>query len=685
MTTEAPSPTPFADLDAFVAMPRVAGLLLSPAGDRLVTSVATLAPDRTSYVSAPWEVDPAGRRPARRLTRSAVGETPAAFLPDGGLLFTSARPDPQGKADDDAPAALWLLPAGGGEARMVAVRAGGVRSAVAARDDGRVVLTAPTLPGSTGSEDDERRRTARSEAKVAAVLHESYPVRFWDHDLGPDEVRLLTGRVPAEPAAGAADPGRMTLHDLTPAPGRALDEAHVALSPDGSSVATTWHVPERGGRRSTLVLIDAVTGERRTLLDDPDEEYEASAFSPDGLRLAVLASRRSTRTSPPRPSLVVLDLPLRERTDLAPGWDRWPGVPRWTPDGSALVFAADDGGRSPVFRLDVAAGGDPVRLTGDHGAYTDLQVSPDGRWVYALRSTVGDPPAPVRLDAHTPDQQPQPLQGPAPDVDVPGALTEVGATAEDGTPLRAWLVLPSGASAQTPVPLLLWVHGGPVLSWNAWSWRWNPWLMAARGYAVLLPDPALSTGYGQEFIRRGWGRWGDAPYTDLMAITDATVARPDVDADRTAAMGGSFGGYMANWIAGHTDRFRAIVTHASLWALDQFAPTTDAYDFWRREMTPEVALANSPHRFVDEIRTPLLVVHGDKDYRVPIGEALRLWAELAERSDADGAMPHKFLYFPDENHWVLKPQHTKIWYQVVEAFLDTTVHGKPWQVPDLLR
>jgi dipeptidyl aminopeptidase/acylaminoacyl peptidase len=144
---------------------------------------------------------------------------------------------------------------------------------------------------------------------------------------------------------------------------------------------------------------------------------------------------------------------------------------------------------------------------------------------------------------------------------------------------------------------------------------------------------------------------------------------------------------MANWIAGHTDRFRGIVTHASLWALDQFAPTTDAYYYWRREMTPEMTLENSPNRFVDEIRTPMLVIHGDKDYRVPIGEALRLWAELAEHRQGQGAegMPHKFLYFPDENHWVLKPQHAKIWYQVVEAFLDTTVHGKDWQVPDILR
>jgi dipeptidyl aminopeptidase/acylaminoacyl peptidase len=457
------------------------------------------------------------------------------------------------------------------------------------------------------------------------------------------------------------------------------------VSPDGSTVATTWHVAEQGGRRLTLVAIDTTTGDSRVLLDDPEEEYEGPAFSPDGALLALVVARRSRPGTPPRPHLAVLDLSTGERTDLALDWDRWPSAPHWLPDRSALVFAADDQGRSPVFRLDLGGGGQPVRLTGDHGAYTDLRVSPDGRWIYAVRSAVDAPPAPVRLDATTPDQQPQMLQGPAADVDLPGTLTEVETTAADGTPLRAWLVLPSGASAGDPAPLLLWVHGGPLHSWNSWAWRWSPWIMAARGYAVLLPDPALSTGYGQEFVARGWGRWGEAPFTDLMSVTDAAVARPDIDGERTAAMGGSFGGYMANWIAGHTDRFRGIVTHASLWAMDQFATTTDSYDYWRREMTPEMTAANSPNRSVDQIRTPMLVIHGDKDYRVPIGEGLRLWAELAERSAEDGTMPHKFLYFPDENHWVLKPQHAKIWYQVVEAFLDTTVHGKEWQVPDLLR
>jgi dipeptidyl aminopeptidase/acylaminoacyl peptidase len=213
-------------------------------------------------------------------------------------------------------------------------------------------------------------------------------------------------------------------------------------------------------------------------------------------------------------------------------------------------------------------------------------------------------------------------------------------------------------------------------------------VLAARGYAVLLPDPALSTGYGQDFIQRGWGDWGRAPFDDLMAATDAACLHPRVDASRTAAMGGSFGGYMANWIAGHTDRFDAIVTHAGLWALDQFGSTTDTAYYWLREMTQDLAAANSPHNFVGEIRTPMLVIHGDKDYRVPIGEALRLWYELLSVSGLpaadDGTSPHRFLYYPSENHWVLSPQNAKVWYQVVIEFLGRHVLGETGELPETL-
>ncbi|WP_088317220.1 alpha/beta fold hydrolase [Kineosporia sp. R_H_3] len=487
----------------------------------------------------------------------------------------------------------------------------------------------------------------------------------------------------APDGAGAAQPGRIALRDLTPAPGRALDEAAFDVSPDGRTVATTWQVTERGGNRSALALVDVATGAHRIVLDDPDLEYGGPRFSPDGHRLAVTVHSRTTATTPPDQWVGVYDVALDELMLLAQDWDRWPGRARWTPDGRALLVVADSDGTAPVFRVEVADG-TVTRLTGDHGAYSDVLVSPDGRSVYALRSAVDAAPAPVRLDAVTADQDPTYLPAPVAPAALPGRLDALTATAEDGTAVRAWLCLPEGASAAA-APLLLWIHGGPLGSWNAWSWRWNPWLAVAQGYAVLLPDPALSTGYGQRMVERGWGRWGAEPYTDLMTVTDAAEARPDVDETRTAAMGGSFGGYMANWVAGHTDRFAGIVTHASLWALDQFGPTTDAAYYWRREMTAEMALANSPHRFVDEIRTPMLVVHGDKDYRVPIGEGLRLWAELAERGAADGTMPHKFLYFPDENHWILSPQHAKVWYTTVFAFLDHTVHGKDWETPEILR
>jgi len=263
-------------------------------------------------------------------------------------------------------------------------------------------------------------------------------------------------------------------------------------------------------------------------------------------------------------------------------------------------------------------------------------------------------------------------------------VEEVTAASADGTTIRAWLVLPEGACAQTPAPLLLWVHGGPVMSWNSWSWRWNPWLMAARGYCVLLPDPALATGYGQAFIARGHGTWGDKPYTDIMAITDAVMARPDVDDRRTAMMGGSFGGYMANWIAGHTGRFGAIVSHAGLWALDQMFATTDNPAFWRRifgdpASEPGRYLANSPHLRADEITTTMLIIHGDEDYRVPLAEALRMYADLSARGKRA-----RFLYFPDENHWIQRPSDVRVWYETVFSFLAETTLGEDWRRPDLL-
>ena len=670
--------TPFTDLDEYLALRRLGGLALSPDGIRLVTTVAERTPDGKRFSTSLWEVDPGGQRPPRRLTRSAPGEAHPAFLPDGRLLFSSRRPDSEAKPDEDSEdrAALWLLPEAG-EARQVARRGGDVGDVVVARESGHVAFTASTLPGADTVEDDEKRRQARKDAGVTAILHESHPIRYWDHDLGPDESHVLF----SDPAP-VGDGRLAVVRDLTPDANGNVGEG-MSVSPDGRTVAVEWRVDDgHAAHHGSLAIIDTASGERRILstdglwLSDP-------TFSPDGRSVAYLQETLGDWDTAPQRTLRVLDLATDEpREVLPPDTTAWPSHPIFSPDGAFLYFLADEGGRAPVFRLDLSSG-DIARLTGS-GSYTDLVVSPDGSALFALRSAVDSPPTPVRLDPSREQQEAVRLLGPQAEVAIPGTLTEVSTTAEDGTPLRAWLALPSDAGPDAPAPLLLWIHGGPVSSWNSWSWRWNPWLMVARGYAVLLPDPALSTGYGHTFLQRGWGRWGGRPFTDLMTMTDATVNRPEIDRTRIAAMGGSFGGYMANWVATQTDRFRAIVTHASLWHLDAFAGTTDEPSFWHREFgdplqKQERYLENSPHLRAEDIRTPMLVIHGDKDYRVPIGEALRLWYDLGRFS-----VPAKFLYFPDENHWVLTPGHVKVWYETVAAFLAEHVLGEQWHRPALL-
>ncbi len=703
-TPATPGTTAFHDLDEFLALPRVAGLAVSPDGTRVVTTVSRLDDKRTEFVSALWELDPSGQQPARRLTFGAKGESAPEFTADGDLLFLAARPT----GDDDEPTrkALWRLPAAGGEAHEVATLPGGVDRVTSAREAATTLITSAMLASATDVDDDKRLRAARKDNKVSAVLHAGYPVRYWDHDLGPEQPHLF-------------DITEERPRDLTPTPGQALREAHFDLSRDGAFLVTTWQGPAPGAAlRTTLVHVDVATGRRTTIVDDRDADLGNPAVSPDGQSVAYTRETISTPRKAPRITLCILRFG-EEPVELTTGWDRWPTSVTWSADGSSVIVTADDHGRGPIFAVDPDTGA--VRtLVADDFTYSDVRPAPGGV-LFALRSSYAAPQHPVRIDADGTVTVLDCVALP----DLPGTLTEVTATTADGRTVRSWMVLPHGEAAgsyssrerssascssrerssascssrerssascssreRSSAPLLLWIHGGPLASWNAWHWRWNPWVMAARGYAVLLPDPALSTGYGQEFIQRGWGSWGFAPYTDLMAATDAACAHPRVDETRTAAMGGSFGGYMANWIAGHTDRFAAIVTHASLWALDQFGATTDGGYWWAREMTPEMAAANSPHLFVSQIATPMLVIHGDKDYRVPIGEALRLWYELLSSSALpaadDGSTEHRFLYFPSENHWVLSPQHAKIWYQVVLAFLAHHVLGQDSELPEML-
>jgi dipeptidyl aminopeptidase/acylaminoacyl peptidase len=411
-----------------VAIPRVAALRLAPDGNWLAAAVQTLSADQKKYLTSIWRIDPQGG-PARRLTRSAEGEGSPRFLPDGSLLFTSRRPDPgrkkagqdEGSGPGDDVAALWLLPAAGGEARVVAALPGGVTAAEVARDAGGIVVSAPVLPAAGdrhSDEDDARLRQERKDAGITAILHESAPVRFWDHDLGPDQPRLFAVdsdqvqeteigwaggdkelRVADDTEVGqghedaerAAKPAR--IRDLTPEPGRALDGEAFELTPDGTSVVTGWWQWDPAGEsHCELVMIDVASGKRRVLLSVPEFDFSSPRISPDGRFIVCLREKHATAERPVDLTLVMLDAGGSDAggpgagasgaagepgRDLLPGYDRWPGEAAWSDDSRALYFAADDGGRRPVFRLDPETG-EVTRVTGDDGAGRPVPVRAAG-------------------------------------------------------------------------------------------------------------------------------------------------------------------------------------------------------------------------------------------------------------------------------------------------------------------
>ncbi|MBV9321508.1 MAG: PD40 domain-containing protein, partial [Mycobacterium sp.] len=465
--------TAFDHLDDYLALPRISGLAVSADGSRVVTTVAELNDKRTEYVSAVWELDPTGNQPARRLTRGAKGESSPAFTADGELLFISARPTP---ADNKPPAALWRLPASGGEAVEMLTIPGGINVVRAARSTNTIVVGAPLLPSADGIDADRRLRELRTDNEVTAILHAGYPVRYWDNDLGPDEPHLFDAN---------------SARDLTPQPGLALREAGWDISDDGRFLVTTWRVPGRGAtERSVLLRVDFVSGEHGVIADDPTADLGHPAISPDGSAVAFTRETIATHESAPRRTLQYLRFG-EQPVAVAAEWDRWPASLTWSSDGAALIVTADQAGRTPVFAVDLSTS-TVTQRTNDDFCYTDVVAAPGGV-VYALRSSWRTPPHPVRIDPNGAVTVLPCIETPR----LPGELTEVAATAPDGTPVRSWLVLPEDSAS---APLLLWIHGGPLSSWNSWSWRWNPWLMAAKNYAVLLPDPALSTGYGQAFI-----------------------------------------------------------------------------------------------------------------------------------------------------------------------------------------
>ena len=637
-------------VDALVKMSRVSAVAPSPDGRWAAVQVQRLDDKGAKYVSDLWRVDLVGGARPVRLTWGSSNDASPGFRRDGSLAFLSNRK--QSESDDDPKPQVWILPTEGGEPRPLTDEPLGVGAFAFADEGDTLVVVADVLPGVA---QDKQREVAADRAKngPSALHYRAMPVRYWDHWHGEASPHVIV----------YTSEGKVR-RDLTPDADREHRETWFALTPDGAQVAVaSLSIGDDRIPDIALHLLDTRSGERRVLLAEPKRGVAPGVFSADGRRLAVTIEHRDAVTGPSQ-QLCVIDVASGARTHVARRWDRWSSPVGFIDD--RLVVVADDDGCVALFSVDLTT--DAVTRLTEEGSHGSCSVR--GDVIVGYRHRILHPPEPFVL---SPGEAPRLVARLSGFEEAEGAAIarweRSVATSPDGTAVHSFLVLPEGVDR---APLLLWIHGGPVGAYSdGWHWRWNPLVAAAAGYAVALPNPRGSTGYGQKFIDEIWGNtWGGACYQDLMAVTDVMIAHPRVDGARVAAMGGSFGGYMTNWIGGHTERFRCLVTHAGLYALSAFHGVTDLPAWWALENQGfpwddlDAFDRYSPHKSIKAWKTPTLIIHAEKDYRVPISEALALFEGLQHHG-----VPSELLVFPNENHWILKPRNIAAWYTSVLTFL----------------
>ncbi len=341
----------------------------------------------------------------------------------------------------------------------------------------------------------------------------------------------------------------------------------------------------------------------------------------------------------------------------------------WGPDGKVIYFTADKNALTPIFKLSVSDGKFSEFASG--GANSSPSIAADGKHLACLRSYLSQPGEVMLIDsagkARDISQANKALLAEL-DLARPESVSVKGA---GGAPMQMWIVKPPAFDPKKKWPLVYMVHGGPQGAWeDAWSNRWNPELWAAQGYVVALPNPRGSTGFGQEYVDAISGDWGGKCFDDLMAGVAYLEKQPYVDTARMAAAGASFGGYMMNWFEGHTTMFKTLIAHCGVYNFDSMYSTTDElwFDEWEHGGPPwgkrDSYEKHSPHRYAQNFKTPMLIIHNDLDFRVPVAEGFQLFTTLQRLG-----VPTKMINFPDEGHWVLKPANSKYWHEEVFAWL----------------
>lgn len=664
-TTPSPKNAPF-DVQQLLDLKRITDVMAAPCGTWAAVAVERLNHDASQFVMDLWKVALDGSSQAWQLTRGKSRDHAPCFLADGTLLFLSNRSDSDSTPDSDSEQRMqiWSLAANGGEPVCLTDEPLGISAFRCARDGDTLAWLTQVWPGVAHAKQREYERL-RSKNGPSALHYKTMPVRYWDAWLGNATTHLIV-----QDAKGR--------RDLTPNALRELEQATFDLSANGQHLAITWR--NEGSDRveeAGLMVFDLSRDQQRLLGHETHAVLTTPLFSPDGSRIVCQIEQRIEHACP-NTGLRLIDVASGISTPLAPAWNYWPTPQAWQSDGSSVLVTAHDNGSTPIFQIELATG-DIVRLTeaGSHGKVHFIQGADESakHSIVALKSSFVSPPEVFHLPLHSGLQNLPCAQLSGFDPACLNVTIETqSAISSDQHPVQYWLIRP--AKTPKPAPVLLWIHGGPMGAWqDEWHWRWNAMLAVAQGYALLLPNPRGSTGFGQTFTDGVWrNTWGQQCYEDILAVLDHIGPHHDLDAQRVAAMGGSFGGYMTNWLGTQTTRFKCLISHAGIYSMSAMTGVTDIPAFWYLEMDGEPYSdptwfdRYSPSRGIGKWRTPTLIIHGERDYRVPIGEALALFEALQYHH-----VESELLVFPDENHWICKPNNILVWYQSVFEFLQRHV------------
>jgi dipeptidyl aminopeptidase/acylaminoacyl peptidase len=629
---------------------------ISPDGTLAVLPVTRYNVAENKGLTDLWLIPTAGGT-ARQLTSDAASDTNPAFSPDGKwIAFLSKR-------GDDKENQIYVIAVDGGEARRVTTIPAGVAAPRWFPDSRRIAFITSIWTDLVRWEDQGKRKKDREESKMTGRVWTQAPIAYWDHLLDDTERHLYSIDI------NGGEPVAITRLSGFQLDKQEVDDFSYDISPDGDEVAFSANIDRTGiDPNHDIVTIPSCGCKppKNVTTGNPADDLEPR-YSPDGKSLAFVQQRTKFFYAD-RERLMVLDRASGKTRGLTEDFDRSVNHVNWTPDSRALYSSIEDAGTLRVFQFN-AAGGAPKSIT-KNPSFSALALSKKGKpTAVALGQSFTEPPTLVRLDLGSG----QPTQISTFNDEKLRALafgkvesvTYKGARNDD---IQMWVVYPPGFDPSKKYPVYMLLHGGPHNGiTDAVQWRWNAHVFASWGYIVTWHNFHGSSGFGQAFADSINPDSLSMPYEDTIKAAEWLMSKPYVDKDRMAAGGGSYGGYLASVLLGHPHPFKTLIAHAAVYneytqlGSDYGAEKQRFYNYWEK---PEEFAKVSPHTYAANFKTPTLVIHNQQDQRVPVNNGIELFNILQTKG-----VPSKLLYFPDENHWVLKPQNSLFWYRTVQEWL----------------